>query len=53
MNIDSVVEITMTYGPSVLRVGLLAMTIYHAWQRNILKAAVSAVACLCTFVLGW
>ena len=50
---ESTIDLIMTYGPTVLQLGLLTMAIYHAWQRNIVKSLISAGACVCTFILGW
>lgn len=53
MNTDALIGFIMDFGPDLLKIGLLGMAIFHAWQRNIVKAAISAGACICTFILGW
>ncbi|WII08831.1 hypothetical protein O8W32_06560 [Methanomassiliicoccales archaeon LGM-DZ1] len=49
MDIDTI----LAYGPTVLRVGLLALCAWHLWQRNIVKSILSLGACVATFILGW
>ena len=43
----------MLYGPKCLQVGLIALTIYNAWNRNIKHTRISACGCFITFILGW
>lgn len=50
---DTAVGAFSEYGPTALRIGLLAMCAYHLWQRNIVKSVISVAACVATFVLGW
>lgn len=53
MNFDAFADFAQTYGPTLVRTGLLLMAAYHLWNRNVLKGAVSLTACMVTFVLGW
>ena len=53
MNTDALVGFIMDFGPDLLKIGRLGMAIFHAWQRNIDKAAIYAGACNCTIILGW
>lgn len=46
-------SLMMEYGPKLIQFGIITMTVYHAWQRNVLKTIACATAAVVTFILGW
>ena len=49
----SVWELIMEWGPTIVQLSLIALLVYHTWQRNVLKTIACTVAVVVTFILGW